>query len=144
MTPSLFTPLAKFFTRETPSTTEASFVLPFGLTEGEWKTLKTLPSDPGFVALTKILDELARLDGERILQTSNAEALHFLRGHVAGLRKAATVIQEISLKEQEVENERIRRAEDGERRRGGRGVGLFGSPGWGHGSGPGPGDSRRA
>jgi hypothetical protein len=130
MSLSLFSSFTKFFSREAPSATEDSFSLPFGLTEGEWRAMKTLPGDPGFGALVKVLDSLAKLDGERILQSSNAEALHFLRGHVAGLRKAATIIQEISLKEQEVEHERRRRTEAGGDGRGGRGVGLFGSPGW--------------
>src|SRR5690606_19155534 len=87
----------------TPSSTEGGFHLPFGLTPGEWAELKTLTGAPGWSAYEKVLDALAKLDGERLLQSSQTEALHFIRGHVSGLRKAAQVIREIELREQEVE-----------------------------------------
>ena len=110
------------------SKTPEEFTLPYELSPGEWRKLKTLKNEEGWSAYLKALDGEVNLRGERILQTSNADAIHFMRGFVSGLRHAASVIDQISLREQHFERERQHRNESSERR--GDNSTLFGSPGW--------------
>lgn len=127
---SIFTPLARLLSPSQPSRTPEKVALPYDLTAADWAKLKTLVSEPGWPVLLRVLDAEAKLDGERLLQTSNTEALHFIRGHVSGLRKAASVISEISRQEERVVRERERIEAERARERPGRAAAFFGSPGW--------------
>lgn len=108
-----------------PSSTEAGVPLPYGLTNAEWQHLKRLVTEDGWPAFLKALDEETKLKGDQILLTSDEKALHFMRGFVSGLRKASSLVQEVSLREQYLEREQQKQRS----RERDHGV-LFGTPGW--------------
>lgn len=125
---SIFAPIRKLLAPPAPSKTEANFSLPYDLSPGDWAKLKTLTSDPGWEVFVRSLDAIVKLSGEQILQSSSDSALHFLRGKVSGLRKAASLVDEIAVMEKRFVNERNEHAKRAERNRE-SGV-LFGTPGW--------------
>lgn len=126
---SLFTRLGDLLKPPQPYQTKEAFTLPYGLSNEDWSKLKVLTSEDGWEVFLHTLDALAKLDGERMLTTSDDKVLHFLRGHVVGLRKAATLIEEITHTEHRFVTEHRRAPEPRARVRDGRAA-LYGSPGW--------------
>lgn len=96
---SIFKRIREIVRPSAPALTETEFPLPYGLKASEWARLKTLPTEEAFKIYTGVLDELTKLKGESILQSSSTETLHYLRGFVAGLRKAGLVVNEIEIAE---------------------------------------------
>jgi len=123
---SLFGSIRDLLSPSQPSSTSEAFTLPFGLTPAKWRSLKNLTMEDGWEVYLEVLDEVAKLNGDRILQSSDAAALHFLRGHVAGLRKAGTTIKEIERAEKRHISEKERIANVRTRDP----SSLYGSPGW--------------
>ena len=124
---SLFRKIKDIVSPPRSTLTEQEFVLPYGLKTSEWARIKTLPSDEAFKTYQNVLDELVKFNGESILQISNVESLNYLRGFVAGLRKAGTVIDEISIAERN--HDRAKRdARDAGARRSFDGGEFFGTP----------------
>lgn len=125
---NIFKPLKDFFYPTLPVETPAAWEIPFGLTNAEWASLKALRSDDGFDAWTKVLDGIAKLHGEAILAGSISDSeMHFRRGLILGIRKAAILIDELKQSEDAFLNERKRREP---RERAGRTAALYGSPAW--------------
>ena len=125
---SIFKPLKAFFYPTIPVTTDATWEIPFGLTNAEWNDLKTLEADDGFDAWVKVLDEIAKLHGEALLSgTISDSETHFRRGVVSGIRKAALLVSELKHSEDAFVAERKRREP---RERAGRVNATFGSPAW--------------
>ncbi len=68
----------------------------FNFTEAQLQELRSLVGEPGFDRFVDALDRLAKLSSEGFLAPSmNTDLLHYTRGYVAGLRKAATLVDEI-------------------------------------------------
>lgn len=125
---NVFKPLKDFFYPTIPVETPETWEIPFGLTNAEWNDLKALRSDDGFDAWSKVLDEIAKLHGEAILAGSISDAeMHFRRGVVMGIRKAAILIDELKHSEDAFLNERKRREPH---ERAGRTAALYGSAAW--------------
>lgn len=125
---SIFSAIGDLLRPSRPHATSEKFQLPYGLTNEEWVKLRSLTRDPGWEVFLKSLDAITKLSGEQLLQSSKDEALHFLRGKIVGIRKAASLVDEISMMEKRFVNERKEHESRNERERG-RGV-LYGSPGW--------------
>ena len=110
------------------ATTDASWEIPFGLTNAEWNDLKALRADRGFDAWLRALDGITKLHAEAMLSGTLSDAeLHFRRGLVMGVRKAATLIDELKQSEDAFLDEHKRREP---RERAGRTAALYGSPAW--------------
>ena len=125
---SIFKPLREFFYPTLPVTTDATWEIPFGLTNAEWNDLKALRSDSGFDAWLAALDGITKLHADAILAGSMSDAeMHFRRGVIAGVRKAATLIDELKHSEDAFVAERKRHEP---RERAGRVNATFGSPAW--------------
>ena len=125
---SMFTALRGLLRPSPPRTSAEGFRLPFGFNQEEWNALKSLQSHPAWNLYLKALDAIARLDGERMLISSDTNVLHFLRGHVGGLRKAGIFIDEIAQDERRHAAEKDKQAKA--HARPSDTSALFGSPGW--------------
>lgn len=125
---NLFRRLGDLLKPPQPSQTEAAWEIPLGLTAEEWADLKALRGDRGYDAWLKSLDALCIFAGETLLGSGTNEALHFQRGVVTGIRKAAILVDELKKSEDAFLDEQRKRSRP--RERAGRVAALFGSPGW--------------
>jgi hypothetical protein len=127
---SIFRRLRDIFAPPPPTSREDGFLLPAGISASEWSAIKDLMEEPGWDAYLKLLDDAANFSAEAILAASQDESLHFHRGIVVGIRKAASlpreaVASETRWKDDQLAAERRRNTDSG-----GRAVALFGSPAW--------------
>lgn len=125
---TLFAPLRDLLRPKTPSKTAEAFSVPFGLKPEEWANLKALRNHDGWPVFLKAIDTVVKLHGDRMLASSDPAVLHFVRGSVAGLRKAAILIDEVARDEARHASEKTR-LETQKDARADR-TALFGSPGW--------------
>jgi hypothetical protein len=114
-----------------PSQTKGGFHLPLGLTEGGLRRLQILTSSDEWDTFLEVLDELVKFNAERLLEAQRTDNVHFYRGFISGLRKVATITNEISLGEKALASEKRRRENarpdpDSKHRL----SALFGSPAW--------------
>jgi hypothetical protein len=133
MTPYFgFTSLKDLFRpKPSPQKSAAGFVLPVGLSERGLRRLQSLQTMEEWDTFVEVLDELVKFNAEALLGAQRTEDVHFYRGFISGIRKAATVIHEISLGEQSLTSEKRRRENagtdfDSKHRL----SALFGSPAW--------------
>ena len=108
--------------------TAAAWQIPLDLTPGEWDALKDLRTSDEFAIFQKALDNSSIFVGEALLSASTDENLHYYRGFLQGLRKAGTLLDELSQSEAAYLNEQrkhLPRDNSAARR-----VATFGSPAW--------------
>lgn len=111
-----------------PTLTERGYAIPFELSPPEWEALKGLVERPEWPIYLKALDFCVNLSAETILSAATNESLHYHRGIVMGIRKAALLPIEARNNETSWVNEQLaaeRRRPERERT-----VALFGSPAW--------------
>lgn len=109
--------------------TEKGFVIPFGFTPNEWVDFKELVSRPEWDLYLRALDTLTIFSAEAILAASQDESLHYHRGVVVGLRKAATLPRE-AVATETLWNEEKNRVSADKRRNSDSRLALYGSPAW--------------
>jgi hypothetical protein len=132
----VFKRLRDFFDPPKPALTERGYAIPFELTPPEWEALKGLMERPEWAVYLRALDFCANLSAETILSATTDESLHFHRGIVVGIRKAAFLPVEARNNETSWVNEQLA-AERRRRPERERSVALFGSPAWSKRSEPG-------
>lgn len=123
---SLFASLRDLVRPRTHHATAAAWQIPFGLTVAEWTSLKSLQTHEGWGIFLRALDGLAKFDGDKMLQSSDTNVLHFLRGHVSGMRTAGTFIETYVAAEKRHAEDKAKAETHAKPRR----DSLFGSPGW--------------
>jgi len=101
-----------------------------GLAPGEVSQIAELRHEPHWQTYLDALDSAAILYGEAILQSRDAAVIHELRGTVIGLRKAATIVDEILHRRDELDRVNQSRDELAQRREGRRDAALYGTPAW--------------
>jgi hypothetical protein len=114
-----------------PSQTKEGFTLPFNMTEGTLRRLQILVNTDEWDSFIEVLDELVKFNAEALLGAQRTDDVHFYRGVISGIRKAATITHEISLGEQALASDKRRREDartDPNSRH--RLSALFGSPAW--------------
>ena len=125
---TIFRRLIDFIRPAQPITTIEGFDLPFGLDTREWEALKAWREAPEWETWLKTIYCATKLHSEALLSASGDESLHFHRGFIVGLRKAAFLVDEatqaekIYLKDKETRERRTERP--------GRTSALYGSPAW--------------
>jgi hypothetical protein len=122
---SLLAPLRKLFTPpKASSRTPEGFPIPYGLTPEEYALLRSHIKEREWEIYVKALDSALRFHAEKLIQTSSNEALHFSRGFISGLRRAAGVVSEIEAAERSF-NENLKRQENVRKR---SDTSLYGTP----------------
>lgn len=89
------------------------FVLPYDLKPEEFSQLRTLRHAEEWASFQRVLDEVVKLNGEILLVGKGDESLHFYRGLIHGIRKAATLIDEIIAAQTLHESEERKRKDAG-------------------------------
>lgn len=117
-----------FRPRTQPQATVVGFLLPFGLTEGGLRRLQILRSSDEWDTFAEVLDEVVKFNAETLLGSQRTEDVHFYRGFISGVRKAASIIDEISQGEQRHLSEKQRLDNVGKQNAGT--TALFGTPAW--------------
>ena len=87
------------------------FVLPYELKPEEFARLRILHSYEEWDVYEGVLDEVVKLNGEILLNAKGDESLHFYRGLIHGIRKPATLIDEI-IAAQTLHEEQERKSKD--------------------------------
>lgn len=107
------------------------FVLPYDLKPEEFSRLRTLRGSEEWVPFVRVLDEVVKLNGEILLNAKGDESLHFYRGLIHGIRKAATLIDEITAA-QTLHEEQERKRKDARNTTSSRthAASTFGSSSW--------------
>lgn len=111
------------------STTPEAFEIPLGLSPRDLQALKDFRDSEEFEVFLRALDEVVKFHAEALLGASTNESLHYHRGMVMGIRKAASLVDEIRQTEEAFLADKRRRTKLAEPR--GRSSVFFGSPGWG-------------
>ena len=125
-----FFTLPELFKRWRTSPSE-EFILPYGLKPEEFSRLRTLRSSEEWTSFSSVLDEVVKLNGEILLAGGKNKQLHFQRGLIHGIRKAATLIDEI-IAAQTLHDEQERKRKDAGNTSSTRNrtFTTFGSPNW--------------
>jgi len=127
--------IKELISRRKPSPPEV-FNLPYNLKKETWNSLRVLRSDPAFDSFVETLDEVVKLNTEILLTTNTDENLHFYRGIIQGMRKAATLIDEIQAAQKLHEDQEQKRKDARTTSARARTVATFGTPGWNSTRGP--------
>jgi len=124
-----FFSIKELLTRK-PSAPPSEFALPYGLTPSEWAALRSLRGEEAFDILLRTLDEEVKLKGELLLGGGKNKDLHFRRGFIQGIRRAATLIDEINAAKTLHEEQERKRKDARKPRSDNRTLATFGTPGW--------------
>lgn len=116
--------------RKTPSTKENSFPIPYDLSPSDYEALLRLEGFPEFETFLKALDVAVKFNGEALLASSTDVSVHYYRGVVIGMRKAASLVAEIRINEERFLADKRTREHSAERRSRGRDAAFFGTPAW--------------
>lgn len=114
-----------------PRAEQRGFKPLLGLSSQEIGVLKEFRHHDGYEIFLQALDVIVNLQGEVMLSTREDAIVHETRGHVLGLRRAATLIDEILIQEDADRTQRERRATNAEHAPDPRNLSFFGSPSWG-------------
>lgn len=120
MTPDIVRPIRQILARIRGEAEQPD--RPFGLSEGEFATLKKLHGTDAWTVLCRMVDRQVRIAGEKLLRRdATAEEIHFERGVIQGLRRIPSLI-EYALEQKDAsddrrEQQRERRAADRARQR---------------------------
>lgn len=121
---NIFRSLTNFFRR-------APTGHPFDLTDGEIAHLQSLRTHDGWPILLKVLDYDVNLKADALLAPSlSSEHVHFFRGQISGLRRAALLVDEILTKEAEIARHEQRKRAAAEPSDSARRAATFGTPAW--------------
>lgn len=123
----MFKKIKNLLTPDTVREASGGFILPYGLSEGEWRKLKAFKASDEWPLYLGVLDALVKFNGESLLRTKVSEDVHFLRGFISGLQKAGSVIAEQEARETAFLIEKRRRENVPDTN---RSAALFGSPAW--------------
>ena len=126
---SIFRRLIDFVNPPKSIATVDGFEIPFGLDTREWEALKAWREAPEWETWLKMLDTAASLNAEALLSASGDESLHFHRGVIVGLRRAAFLVDELKQSEAIFLKDKETRASR-HTERPGRTSALYGSPAW--------------
>jgi hypothetical protein len=104
---------------------------PLDLSEKQVNALRSLRTNDDYAVFLKALDAYAKLQSDGLLRPSARNAtVHYLRGHIAGLIKAGTLVDEVV----KAYDDRATAERESERRKrgrsAGRGAALYGSSFW--------------
>jgi hypothetical protein len=69
--------------------------LPFGLTADQIRTLDDLTENTGYRIFTRLLQQVAELNGEYLLRCKSTEMMYEQRGFISALRTVITLIPQI-------------------------------------------------
>jgi len=110
--------------------------IPLNITAGELERLKELRSSKGWQDYVRLLDRLSTLYGETLLGKSDNAEVHFYRGSILALRRAGTIIDEITRTMEGKDAESRKREHDSTvRRELQQRLATYGTPFWTGGSG---------